>query len=582
MTNNNRFGAAIEKRFAQVQAFAGQWQPQPYQDYVLNNAVFRPLTQWQPHVVAEYLAFLQDHGTFDFGMHPQSGLLETSDTLQAHMHRQWITDSCMGGWWQRSVQPTMWQRNMATQAGVMQHPSVKQAVQAAQQNPDWYRKGPVENGIFHLYFPDSLVWDAQGTLIPEHVRTDATWHNCKRLESQAQLLYYLATTSLASPLLTTTASHPWGFEIAFWDSPSASHVIDTMIDLTRYLVAVTTDPATGKPNFVTPSAGAWEEYPFPQGMTSDAAWIVLALETVANLTQVAGAYGPLVRLPQALAGIAFDAWIAAGRDYIHQRITVPLQSGQAPVQTPDRPDDMCLLLLAGSPYVFDLNDPIADVKIRLGLVRHSKQALQGPYGIRRFNHYHIEGLDLHDNYLNYAAQFPRAFYAHWLGITLTPDEAYPIAGEDASAPATLIDRQLTSRWVYSAQWGLGQSAALQAMARARQTLLALDPQAGAMQPSQNPTESPPAPLEQCLFKQVTTELLDSLNRCLAAIPGPLHDQSPLILRADGSPCPPYAAMEAWQVVPDEKGQAVWLPGANTLPWHAAQLYDGLCQCTLPI
>ena len=34
-------------------------------------------------------------------------------------------------------------------------------------------------------------------------------------------------------------------------------------------------------------------------------------------------------------------------------------------------------------------------------------------------------------------------------------------------------------------------------------------------------------------------------------------------------------MEAYEVVQDLHKQEKWMPGAHTLPWSAAQLFDGL-------
>jgi hypothetical protein len=542
MTDDPRFGHAVAERFQRVRHYATTYRPRQQQGYVIHNPFFSPLTTLDKQAMADTTAFLLANGTFTFHSHPQTGLVRTSDTVQTHMHRQWLTDSVMVGYWQRRGDPAGWQRSMATQAAIMAGNQVANVVHTVENNPNWYRQGPVSHGLFHLYQPGCLQLDADGWVVPDSVQEDATWSNRKRLESQAQVLFWLAQTWLAN-------DQPWGFGDVFRHGTPLRHIQAAVSHLTRYLLAVTTDPHTGLPNFQSPSASSWEEAPFSDGMTSDAAFIVLALQAVLAVQST-------LTIPNLPALDVLHRTVTAGQAYIHQRIVDPLLAGQAPMQSQSRPADMSLALLAASAYRFFPNDSLKDVRIRLGLVQYGLDQLAGPYGMRRFNEYTLQDVTLHDNYLNYAGNFPRTLYAHLLGETVDASH-YFAAGDDTSSPQALLSRQQTSRFAYSAQWGLGLSASLQALVQCLHDIAHVS------------TELKPV---------IEATLVDVFNRCIAVIPAPMPDHlsdSHEMLRADGSVCPAYAAMEAYQVVPDADGNPVWLPGAHTLPWHAAQLYDGL-------
>jgi hypothetical protein len=202
------------------------------------------------------------------------------------MCRQWVTDSCYLGYWQRHADPNGWQRSMVTTALTVLHPNAQEAIALAEQDPNWYRAtGHPQRGLFHLYRPEYLRWDAHGNVLPASVELDVTWQNNKRLESQALLLYWLCQTvrhSAWNPI----EHQPWGWPMSFFSASNGwAHIVSAIDGLTRYLVAVTTHPHTGLPCFVTPSSSSWEEAPFSSGMTSDAAFITLALEAVLLLNQ---------------------------------------------------------------------------------------------------------------------------------------------------------------------------------------------------------------------------------------------------------------------------------------------------------
>jgi hypothetical protein len=173
--------------------------------------------------------------------------------------------------------------------------------------------------------------------------------------------------------------------------------------------------------------------------------------------------------------------------------------------------------------------------------------------MRRYNEYVLDGHKLHDSYLNILYHMPAIERAVVLQRSGTTRD---FGSTDASSVELLTERQLLSEPDSAAQWTIGLSASLQALAKAKLSLI----NAGAK-------ETP-------LFASIEETLVDIINRNIAAIPGKLSDEVPL--RADGTPLPLYQVMEAFEAIIDLNGERKFIPGAHTLPWSTAQLFDGLC------
>jgi hypothetical protein len=518
-------------------------------------------------------SLLEEKNVFRVHTSPNTGLIQTSETANQQMLRQWFTDSCMMGMLQRDKDPHNWQKAMLVSAAALNTKAATEAVENTVKNPDWYRKQNDEKdsdyhmrGVFHIYQPESVHFDPKtGNPVVENIRRDADWFNQKRLESQALVL-----SNLVDTLQAGTERKPWGFSPEFMaDSPERSKLItNAVVNMAHYLMAVNTNPETGKFDFAAPSASSWEETPFPGGMTSDTGMTVVAFEKLRDLlfNSQYDNNESIQQIRQALSQTSLsnqkdlNDFIQAGRDKVAERITQPLKAGAEPMQNPARKPDTSLTLLAASDYRFHPDNLVEDARTRLQLVQAMK-SLSGDYGMRRYNEFELNGTELHDSYLNTNYHIPGPLR-----------EALDSAGQkskgdfgsgDASGEKAMQDRQALSTPKNAAQWGLGVSASLQALAHAKSDLLHY------VQEQKRPAN----PDEIELLHTINTELHHFTTWNLALISGPINGKQPI--RADGTPCPENSVMESYEVVTDLNGKQKRVPGAHTLPWGAAQLYDGL-------
>lgn len=518
-------------------------------------------------------SLLEEKKVFRVHTNPSTGLIQTSETANQQMLRQWFTDSCMMGMLQRDKEPNNWQKVMLVSAAALNTEAATEAVDEAVKNPDWYRKQNDEKdsdyhmrGVFHIYQPESVHFDPKtGIPVVEDICRDANWFNQKRLESQALVL-----SNLVDTLQAGAAGKPWGFSPEFMASPERSKLItNAVVNMARYLMAINTNPETNKFDFAAPSASSWEETPFPGGMTSDTGMTVVAFEKLHDLlfNPQYDNNEPIQQIRQAVSQTPLrnkevvEQFIQQGRNKVAKRITEPLKAGKEPMQNPARKPDTSLTLLAASDYRFHPGNLVEDARTRLQLVQAMK-SLSGDYGMRRYNEFELNGAELHDSYLNTNYHIPGPLR-----------EALDSAGQkskgdfgsgDASGEKAMQDRQALSSPKNAAQWGLGVSASLQALARAKSDLL------HHIQGQDQPANQD----ELELLQNINKELHHFTTWNLALISGPLDGKTP-VTRADGSPCPENSVMESYEVVTDLNGIQKRVPGAHTLPWGSAQLYDGL-------
>lgn len=566
MANEKSQKALKEKA---VRDFATEYSPRSVKldngkDYSIYNPWFSPTTDYNSHSLQDLLETLEKKKAFSFQYNHRTGLARTSDTENDLMLRQWLTDSCMLGFLQRNVAPNEWKKSMITSAAVYNTSDARKAINESTKNPNWYRQGGVMNGVFHIYEPKSLVYDDMGLITPEHVKLDSKWFNQKRLESQALLLSNLADTLQAGfKMEKEGGAKPWGFtpdEIL--ETKNGKFVGQALVDMTRYIMAVNKDPDTGKYNFEAPSASSWEELPFPEGMTWDAATCVMALEKVRDLMHQPDANKAITSLREKLLQLPggnvlsnteeLNKCIEAGRSLIEHRVNIPLQYGDKPFQTPNRAADTSMLLLAASDYQFDPKSKLNDAETRIKLTQSMLNDLSGNHGVRRYNEFLLKGDRLHDSYLNIDYHFPK--------------EGAGYGSTDASTEEDLKNRQKSSSPTHAAEWGLGLSAGLQALGQAKLDLLTTLSKA-----TQNSPEEQKA---KKLLQDINPQITHLVNQICALIPGRTQANKPL-MRADGTECKDNVFMEAYEVVRDNQGKPKRIPGAHTLPWHAAQSYDGL-------
>ena len=86
---------------------------------------------------------------------------------------QWVTDTLETKPLIENTQPHLWLRQLTTLARFYQQPAEQEALQQTLTNPDWYRNGAVNNGIAHVFEPNTL-------------ERNPDWVDNKRLGSHAQ------------------------------------------------------------------------------------------------------------------------------------------------------------------------------------------------------------------------------------------------------------------------------------------------------------------------------------------------------------------------------------------------------------
>jgi hypothetical protein len=559
------------QKVKRIRDFATQYRPRQLNgiSYPIHNEFFQPFsTLPEAKGLDKLLNELNKKGSFSLLIHPQTGLVQTSETYNTSMHRQWFNDSCIIGLLQQEIDPKSWQKSMITNAAALNKPQVKEVVRQVVKNPDWYRKTGVMNGIFHIYYPKTVVMNHEGLPIVHSIQHEQRTLNQKRLESQALMLLNLVNTIRAG--LVESEKKPWGFTPhQLFETKAGAYITNAIGYLTRYLLAVNTNPALKRFDFRTPSTSSWEEVPFDKGMSSDTALTVLAMERLYQLLyvdspnpQIEKIRGEIEEKLPKLSESQLQLFIREGRDFVDQRITHPLLEGGHPSQTPLRGYDTTLCQLAASDYRFIPDNLLEDANTRVKLIIQTKEALLKENGMLRYPEFSALNIKFHDSYLNRGSHFP----IQELKRIFREPTYIGTERDDLLDPSRLEDfqtRQEFSTPEHAAQWGLGLSASLQALAKAKQDVLTAIKQQG--QPSDKATT---------LLKTIDSEMLDVLNRTIAAIPGPLKPGQ-RIIGADGRAIRPYLLREAYEFVPDNTGNLVAIPGAHSAPCHAAQLYDGL-------
>ena len=566
-------------------------------NYHVFNPFFEPMDRLpDADGIWQLIMRLSDRDAFKVKTNSQTGLVQTSDTDNADMLRQWFTDSAMAGWMQRERDPKGWQQSMYVNAAALNSPAALSDFANAIASPDWYRKGGVMQGVFHIYLPKSVQIDAAGDPVAKDIEYDKSWFNQKRLESQGLILMNLVDTMRAGMVPATQEPdiyHPAQkaeFRTAYWGFHSddllktkrGQGVLTAVANLANYLVAVNTDPKTNQVDFKAPSASSWEEKPFAEGMTWDTATAVMGLEKLRDFMHnpaydsqagVNDVREALRKQPGGdLLGNAkrLDDVIKVGRDQIQARIVAQLKGRRLPQQNPARPLDTSLLLLAASDYVFVPGKPMQDARVRASLVQTTLKGLMGPLGVRRYNEFLDSGSDesttlLHDSYLNKGYHLPDALRRSALGLAQATTAGHDYGSTDASSTEAMLDRQKLSSFDTSAQWCIGVSAGIQALSTAKQSAWT------AIKASKKPASEN----TRVFLQGLDGQLLHLVNLAGATIAARSQADKPVI-RADGSQVPDGSVMEAYEATPTLKpGQFAWRPGAHTLPWGTVQLYDGL-------
>ncbi len=511
---------------------------------------------------ARLFDFCQDRQVFALSVNDQNGLVRTAEAEENWdmSGRQWVTDTVRCGDMERSLKPLAWRNAMLTLCRFYGQREEVEAIEKSIANPQYYRNGGLLDGVAHIFLPESLT-------------RDLTWFNNKRLESHGLALRAICDTVIASAN---------GDAHGFSETEISAHselLATTIVMVASYLKAINTNEA-GEFDFNAPSAGPWEEIPFPLGLTWDTEAIRSGFESLQTLMSLSNE-----KIDSILAHISQNKhgdWlysqtqknilaelIKAARTKILER----LFSAPQPVENPHRPSDCSLAFISTSSIKMH-DHPIEDVRLQYRLLAAIEQMLVRDHGIVRYAPFALPLSDGHsetvfDSYLADNYWLLPELRALISGHT---SELKDYGSSDCSTNEDYLARVKQARPDREAQWCfvsvLAEGYSLQV-----EKLLKMK---GSAQGNLNEQEV------AGLIAQGHAQATRYINRSYARItPGADSTRQTQHYKANGMPCPGYAIPEAYELVTalnlDESGKVASqnaVAGANTpLAWGQASLYS---------
>jgi hypothetical protein len=511
---------------------------------------------------ARLFDFCQDRQVFALSVNDQNGLVRTAEAEENWdmSGRQWVTDTVRCGDMERSLKPLAWRNAMLTLCRFYGQREEVEAIEKSIANPQYYRNGGLLDGVAHIFLPETLT-------------RDLTWFNNKRLESHGLALRAICDTVIAS---ANGEAH------GFSETEISAHselLATTIVMVASYLKAINTNEA-GEFDFNAPSAGPWEEIPFPLGLTWDTEAIRSGFESLQTLLSLSNE-----KIDSILAHISQNKhgdWlysqtqknilaelIKAARTKILER----LFSAPQPVENPHRPSDCSLAFISTSSIKMH-DHPIEDVRLQYRLLAAIEQMLVRDHGIVRYAPFALPLSDGHsemvfDSYLADNYWLLPELRALISGHT---SELKDYGSSDCSTNEDYLARVKQARPDREAQWCfvsvLAEGYSLQV-----EKLLNMK---GSAQGNLNEQEV------AGLIAQGHAQATRYINRSYARItPGADSTRQTQHYKANGMPCPGYAIPEAYELVTalnlNESGKVASqnaVAGANTpLAWGQASLYS---------
>ncbi|MDO5296631.1 MAG: hypothetical protein Q4F00_08370 [bacterium] len=500
----------------------------------------------QSYTLAEfenlYLLALS-HGTFDMKVNPENGLVITSDISGEENRemacRQWVTDTVRTGEIERVVAPEGWKRVLQTLAKFYTSPVEQQAFDSCIANPKQYREGGLAEGVAHIFYPQNL-------------QRDPSWFNNKRLESHG-----LALQALCQGLKGWAANEAWGAV-----QPDDAYV-QAIANLAAYFISI--DYATA------PSAGNWEETPFPGGLTWDAQAIKAGLQELNDLLydRHYDDCNCVVSFRERLRS-SRHGQIAADRTKLAQAIA----SGEKRVRSSymaespgHREVDASLSFLAGTDSRLDDNG-LASVGKYLKQLEMLETKLVREHGMLRYAPFYTQLKDgskvlSPDSYLNFnynIASDPQGkLNLEWKGVLDS------FGSKDCSEPLVFAARASLATDNREAQWFMVSDVARGYANQGLQVLKEAAVRLG--RPDGHVKIAELTAAERELFQRALQGATRNINRAYARI----TDTKPMV-KANGLKAAAWAVPEAWQSVSTLDGGCAYLPGVNTpLTWAAVSL-----------
>ncbi len=463
-------------------------------------ALLRP--QYTPEQFEQLLQLCHKHRVFQVKVHPTTGLIATSggEENPDMASRQWVTDSLRCGILQP---PADRLKVLITLARFYTGAQEQAAFRKAIDHPKSYREGGPVEGVAHIFFPATL-------------QRDPSWFNNKRLESHGLALQALCQAVLEHP--------EW---------PAPPEVWTSIELLGQYFLAIDYPTA--------PSAGNWEETPFPGGLTWDTQAIRGGLQALLQLVQ-----------QRPIAGLTPDSLtqaIKAGQQRL-RRTYLAESPGH-------REMDSSLVFLSQTDLRL-ADDPLQDVQRHLEMLEKVEQALVRPQGMIRYAPFQLalengQPVSSPDSYLtlNYNVAIDRDGRLNLSWKRILDD----FGSKDASEPQVFAARARLSTPHTEAEWFMVSDLAHGYAYQAEKLLKRTGPEARRL---------------QHIALQGATR---NLNRAFARITPPGQ-----VWKANGEVGPGWAVPEAYQYVStlweDDKGGRTnaSLAGVNTpLSWASASL-----------
>jgi hypothetical protein len=529
-------------------------------------------------------------GVFSLKISDENGLVTTAEAAENWdmSGRQWVTDTVRCGDIERELNPHAWTKALLTLCDFYNQEEELAAMHASIADPDYYRLGGLLNGVAHIFIPHTL-------------KRDASWFNNKRLESHGLALKAICDTLIAGGATgaggangagsrpegdTTNGAAIWGFS----ENQIEEHgekIAETIVCLASYLKAINTDKE-GRFDFGAPSAGAWEEIPFPEGLTWDTEAIRSGFESLRNL---------LFAMPQSASHSKIISAICAHRygDWLRDRKTIDYLIKQArgkvidrlfgqilPMENPHRPLDCSLAFISTSTIVLG-SDVVSDVVLHYQLLQVLEEKLVRAHGIVRYAPFDLVMDDgrkepvfdsyLADNYwldpaLRAALSRPASASVERSGA-----DAKHYGSSDCSTSEEYLARVKLARPGTEAQWCF---VSVIAEGYARQVLklqrLLAEQTASQGKATIGGVDSPDRAELEKLIAYGLNKAGEFLSRSYARI----TPQG--AVKANGHDCPAWAIPEAYEFVSplggESKTHCAALPGANTpLAWGQASLYS---------
>jgi hypothetical protein len=504
----------------------------------------------------------QTNGVFALKVNEHNGLVTTAEADEnwAMSGRQWVTDTVRCGDIERSNNAHAWTLALLTLCDFYSQDEEMDAIQKSIADPDYYRLGGLLNGVAHIFIPHTL-------------KRDTSWFNNKRLESHGLALKAICDTVLAG----VGQKKDWGFSEGQLKEHGAK-IAQTIVCLASYLKSINTDK-NGRFDFAAPSAGPWEEIPFPEGLTWDTEAMRSGFESLRDLLFNID-YDESVTLGQLRRQIVshqFGQWldsqiiidqlIKQARGMIIDRLF-----GQPlPVESPHRPIDCSLAFISTSTILFS-DDVVSDVLLHYQLLEVLEEKLVRAHGIIRYAPFELSMEDgriepVFDSYLadNYWLMPELRLLINGLSQETQSGAHRDFGSSDCSSHDDYLARVKLARAGTEAQWCF-VSVIAEAYCRQVQKLQAL------RIAERNQHNGADDAEVTRLIAFGMDKAAEYLNRSFARIT-PADG-----FKANGRDCPAWAIPEAYEMVSPigllSRTHSGAVAGANTpLAWGQASLFS---------